>query len=242
MSSPVRTVHPRASVRCVREALVQDNISSVAVTTRFRRLLGVISRTDLLDAAIHPADLAQDIMSRDVATVRPFSTVLAASALMAERRIHRVFVAELGRLLGVLSCTDVVRAVSAGRNPEPIETSMSSPVLTIQADESVKDAVDRLEEARVHALVVSSGTRPVGTFSQRDALREQGVEPSTRVEDAMDPCMVCLDRNVPVHRAARLAAVGGIEQILVVHRREVVGIVTGTDFLRVGSTVERCVT
>jgi CBS domain-containing protein len=41
-------------------------------------------------------------------------------------------------------------------------------VVTVRPDQTVKDAVERLAENRIGALVVIDGLKPVGVFSERD--------------------------------------------------------------------------
>ena len=67
--------------------------------------------------------LASDIMTRDVAVVRPETTLLAAVKLMAARRIsglpvvdqheyQRVPVMRVGKLVGIVTRADLVRALA----------------------------------------------------------------------------------------------------------------------------------
>jgi len=56
-----------------------------------------------------------EAMTRVVCSVRPETTVRDAARRMVEGQIHRVVVKENGRVAGILSAMDVVRAVAAGR-------------------------------------------------------------------------------------------------------------------------------
>jgi CBS domain-containing protein len=56
--------------------------------------------------------LVSDWMTREVVTVPPAATLAKVCRLMVDRHIHRVFVAEDGKLLGVVSSFDVVRCVA----------------------------------------------------------------------------------------------------------------------------------
>lgn len=52
-----------------------------------------------------------EVMSRRMAAVGPETAVQAAARLMTGLQIHRLLVLEQGKLLGVLSASDIVRAV-----------------------------------------------------------------------------------------------------------------------------------
>mgnify|MGYP001399893349 CR=1 FL=1 len=55
-------------------------------------------------------------MTGEVVSVTPDATLEAACKVMVARQIHRVFVTEGERLVGVLSSFDVVRALAGGRS------------------------------------------------------------------------------------------------------------------------------
>ena len=57
----------------------------------------------------------QDVMSREVIAVRPDQPLHEVASLLTERRVHRVLVAEGGRLVGLVSSLDIVRAVADRR-------------------------------------------------------------------------------------------------------------------------------
>lgn len=56
-----------------------------------------------------------EAMSRRVAAVGPETSVRAAARLMGKLEIHRLLVLERGKLLGVVSASDIVRAVAEAR-------------------------------------------------------------------------------------------------------------------------------
>lgn len=56
-----------------------------------------------------------EVMSRRVVAVNPGKSVRAAARLMTRLEIHRLLVLEQGKLVGVLSASDVVRAVGEAR-------------------------------------------------------------------------------------------------------------------------------
>jgi CBS domain-containing protein len=56
-----------------------------------------------------------EAMSRRVVTVGPDTTAAAAARLMTRLQIHRLLVVDQGKLCGVLSAMDLVRAVGQKR-------------------------------------------------------------------------------------------------------------------------------
>jgi signal-transduction protein with cAMP-binding, CBS, and nucleotidyltransferase domain len=124
----VEDVMHRGVLTCQRETPIQDvarqmaeqDVSALVVTNAEGGMVGIISRTDLVNARLYEQYwkhwrglTAGHIMVTDVVSVRPSDTVEDASKMMMERKIHRVVVVEDGpggqQPLGVLSVTDLVR-------------------------------------------------------------------------------------------------------------------------------------
>ena len=60
-----------------------------------------------------------EAMSTSLLWVAPREPVARAAALMGSREVHRLLVLERGRLVGILTTTDIARAVADGRLSDP---------------------------------------------------------------------------------------------------------------------------
>ena len=113
--------------------------------------------------------------------------------------------------------------------------SKGSEVVTIESSSSVREAVDRLAERRIGALVVLEGGRVAGIISERDViycLREGGesvldwavsrvmtapvitAEPATPVLSALALMTERRIRHLPVERAGELAGIASIGDLV----------------------------
>ena len=114
------------------------------------------------------------MMSRTVRTIQTEATLLEAAALMRELRVGALMVEEEGRLVGIVSETDLVRkGIAEGRDvrQEKIRAIMSSPIITIDIDRPASDASDLMSEKGIRHLAVTDGGKIVGVISVRDLLR-----------------------------------------------------------------------
>ena len=121
----------RGVLTCRRETPIQDvakqmseqDVSALVVVNDEGHLIGLISRTDLVNARLYEQYwkhwrglTAGHIMVTDVVSVHIGDSMQEASRLMMERRIHRVVVVEADgegvRPIGVVSVTDVVRDIA----------------------------------------------------------------------------------------------------------------------------------
>lgn len=82
-------------------------------------IVGVISKTDLVDPKNRGAmsGTVADLMTRITHAVQPDDPAILAARLMVEQGIHRVVVVDdRGRLAGIVTAMDVMRAVVEGRS------------------------------------------------------------------------------------------------------------------------------
>ncbi|MBI5516628.1 MAG: CBS domain-containing protein [Deltaproteobacteria bacterium] len=245
MSSPVRSLQVDATLADAHAILREHAFSSLPVLDPKGTPAGVLSRTDLLRVGRvteHrpgrasllevPDRQVGEVMSSPVVSLGPDDTVRAAAEKMVRHRIHRVYVVEHGRLVGVFSTRDVMAAVRDQRIATPINEFMSTPVLTVDVADTVGCATDRLSEARVAGLVVTEDERPVGLFTQTEALQSREDPASTPVEDRMSYALLCMDLKTPVHRAAAHAHATQARRVVAVEGRRMWGLLTGVDFAR----------
>ena len=126
MRSAVKTVAPRTPVSEIVQLMADAHISGVPVVDTDGSLVGVVSATDVLEAAseregqrerndLFEQTTAQDLMTREPLTVEATADVREAAQRMLYAEVKRLFVEDGGRLVGVLSQTDVAYAVGTGR-------------------------------------------------------------------------------------------------------------------------------
>ncbi len=250
MSSPVHTAKGDESLDLVYRRLNDLGISSLAVVDG-DRLVGVISRTDLLrvgrlEAGMQkkaqlltfPSRRVSEQMTTDPIVVSPKDSLATAAARMTAQYLHRVFVVDGDALIGVLSTHDLMRAVRDKGIKGTIAEHMSSPLFTVRADEPISLATDRLGKARITGVVVVEDGWPVGVFTQVDALAARTLPRDTRVEEAMDTAILCMPATSRLHRAAAQAARMRARRIIAADKREMIGILSGIDFARYVASTE----
>ncbi len=212
-------------------------------------LHGIVSTTDLLREArvelaapgnvtrvTPPPKLAADLMRRQVVTVDEDAPLVLAAMAMVHGHIHRVVVLREGGPVGVVTTRDAMRAVLEERVATPLAQIMSAPVSTIEMGVTADEAIRELDDANVRGLVVVDGRWPIGVFTQKEAMATRALPPNLRqmpVERLMSYETICLDVATPLYRVAGYSIQMHARRILAVDKRELVGIVTGLDVVRV---------
>lgn len=122
MHRGVITCQPQTPVAEVAAALEANDISALVVIDGAGDALGVISRTDLVNARFiqpymkHWRGLnAEHLMTQPVVSVLPETTIDEAVQLLNEKKIHRLVVVEKKdhhvHPIGILSVTDLAKHV-----------------------------------------------------------------------------------------------------------------------------------
>ena len=126
MRTDVKTVDLDATVGDAITTLADAHVSALPVTDPRGRIVGVVSTSDILSTLSETTEpdarerLIDETPVREIMTPRsrvigPDAEVLDAAREMLSLDVHRLFVEEHGRLVGVLSQTDIVAAVATAK-------------------------------------------------------------------------------------------------------------------------------
>ena len=119
-------------------------------------------------------DFLNMLVNKNIETIDPSATLKSAAQRMRDQRIGSLIVMKEGRPIGILSETDVARkAVAEGLNPDQARVSsiMSSPIISIEMNESPERANDLMKEKGIRHLGVTENGKFIGIISVRDLLR-----------------------------------------------------------------------
>lgn len=126
MTKHVVTVRSDATLAEALSFLAGDHVSGVAVVDHRKHAVGVVSRSDIMDAEAEIEEpevrgrfltdtMVRDVMSAPALTVGPEVELREAALTMEYADVHRLFVEDAGDLIGVLSRSDVSRALATGK-------------------------------------------------------------------------------------------------------------------------------
>jgi CBS domain-containing protein len=144
MQPNVITIGPEATIRELADLLATHKISGVPVVDDERRVIGMVSEADLIvqDADLHFPHYIQfldsiiylqsvrkfeerykkafgakvaDVMTAHVESISPDASIYDVATLMADHKINRLPVVEDGRLAGIVTRGDIVRAIAESK-------------------------------------------------------------------------------------------------------------------------------
>ncbi len=121
MSTPVKTVSPDTTLKEAGRIMLRYGHSGLPVVED-GVLVGIISRRDIDKALQHSLTHApvKGYMSRNVVTVTPEAPLAEAQRLLVKYDIGRLPVVDAsGRLVGIVSRSDVLNVLHSGKYPHP---------------------------------------------------------------------------------------------------------------------------
>ena len=129
------------------------------------------------------------LMSKDVVTIEMDDSLGVVKEIFDNTRFHHLLVVESGKLFGVISDRDLLKAVSpnvgtvaetahdAASLNKKVHQIMTRKLVTLGADASVYDAIEIFNKHSISCIpVVDDDRRPVGIISWRDILKALGAK------------------------------------------------------------------
>jgi CBS domain-containing protein len=152
MTEDVLTIGPEAPLKDVARILVEHGVSGLPVCDIEGNVVGVISEGDILYKEHDPMEglggplgwivdgspnylgavkaqavTAGEAMTSPAVTIPPYESVAQAARIMCERRVNRLPVVKDGKLVGIVTRADLVRAFT--RTDAEIELELRKDVL-----------------------------------------------------------------------------------------------------------------
>jgi CBS domain-containing protein len=193
MNSPIITI---ASDRTMLDAshMMETNHIRHLCVVEGGEVAGLISVRDLvrsfvdteggpvseLDRVYRPLSV---LMATDLATIGSEASVLEAAQRMRDKRIGSLLTVEAGELVGIVTESDLIRkGAASNRDGGTIRVSsmMSSPLLSIDVNRTIRDASRVMAERGVRHLAVRENGKIVGVLSVRDLVKMVSVRDRPR--------------------------------------------------------------
>jgi CBS domain-containing protein len=122
MVAPVMTVSPAMSIDELKGVLTAEGISALPVQSEGGKIIGIVSKTDILQAAalqksekfseiFASVPVVSDIMNYEVVHVSSDASVRSVAEIMIDQHIHQVLVIDDGKVAGIISSFDLLGLV-----------------------------------------------------------------------------------------------------------------------------------
>jgi CBS domain-containing protein len=132
MTTNVKTIRPEDTVKTLAQRMVKENIGDMVVISGSGIVAGIATERDIIKEIVASCtnfdeSKVQDIMTKDLVTIGPDATLEEAADVMVKNKIKKLPVIDKGRLVGIVTATDLV-AYESKLVDKVAHLIMSSPV------------------------------------------------------------------------------------------------------------------
>jgi CBS domain-containing protein len=183
MTSDVVSVLSSAKVNEAIDLMVKRNVGCLPIVDKETRLRGIVTERDIIMIfrGIVSGTKVSELMSKNVVVATPETSILEAERLMVKNGFRRLPVVSEGKVVSVVTVTDILRFFSSGRVFQRLRSGAIDQVLQTPAIETATGEVVMVEcnvdagEAAKIMLEKGVGTMPVlenekmvGMITERD--------------------------------------------------------------------------
>ncbi len=167
--------------------MVRNNLTGVPVIRASDgKLMGIVSRRDIFRK--FDEEQLSLIMKKDCITIGPDASVAEAAKILSGKRIHRLPVVDDGRLIGIITPTDILREIRGMKTDMTAEDVICTTCVTVWEGDPMSYLVNafRISDT-VAAPVLDSQGGLCGIITDRDLFSDQFTEEDAKklgVEDA----------------------------------------------------------
>ena len=147
--------------------LVKNKRTGLPVIDSEGKVLGIITRKNIFQ---NPGEeQVAVIMEWDVPTISPSSPVEKAASIMWNKNVRRLPVVKKGKIVGLLTPSDLLKVVEKKKIKEPIENFITKPTVCIYKNTPANVAATMINLSKVYALpVLDQESKLCGIITDRD--------------------------------------------------------------------------
>lgn len=127
----------------------------------------LLSITEIISIPKKPV---KDYINHRLITVPTRATVKEALVTLARNDIHGVPVEEGGKIVGMITYTDIGRAIAADKGNSKVIEFMTPNVVSIEADKPMYEAVALMNRNKIGRLLVTEEGKPKGMITRMDVI------------------------------------------------------------------------
>ncbi|MHC4557665.1 MAG: PAS domain S-box protein [Planctomycetota bacterium] len=237
MSKDVATAWPDEKVVSAAKMMSEKKISCIVIMDN-GSVAGILTETDMLRRVVSKGkDFYQtklrQIMSWPVESVPYDLSVLDASEIMSEKHIKRLPILEEGKLVGIVTQTDLVRALTSYGLWRDVSEIMSLDVAGIQSNASVAEAAEAMTSRKISCIAVLDGDEVAGVLTEKDLLgRVVALERDparVKMVEVMSYPVTSIPPHYSIFSASKIMEEMNIRRLVVIKDKQVCGVVTQTD-------------
>ncbi|MBI2126373.1 MAG: CBS domain-containing protein [Thaumarchaeota archaeon] len=236
MSRNVVTAFHTESVRQCLKTMAKNDIGSVVVTDKTKSI-GIFAERDLINRVLAPGKSLEntslmEVMSSPIVTIEPEDSYHHAAKRILSKK-SRLVVLEKGKLVGIVTASDIVKAIHKMGAQLDISRVFSKEVIMIGSEARLERGVREMFEKRIGSVIVSKNGVPDGIFSERDVVNvlAKGLKLTEEVGKLASRPLITAPIDIDGREVARIMTENRIKRIPLIEGGRMAGIVTARDLV-----------
>lgn len=186
MTREIDCLNEDSALKQAVQLILGKKYNALPIINNQNELTGLLSTPDLFEFLLSNEELTgvskpvKTIMTKTLITLPPNAPLIQASELMEEKRIRSIPILENGKLIGIVTRTDVLRALpafavskagtsSAGPIANtPLRYIMTSKPITVYVNSPIKEAAQLMLSYKIHSLPILDEHNLVGIITESD--------------------------------------------------------------------------
>jgi hypothetical protein len=119
-----------------------------------------------------PKKTVFDVASKDLINLNTTDSIKEAAVVLSNEGIEGAPVLNKGRVVGILTLSDIILAIAKDNEGLNVEDIMSKHIITIEKDVMIADAIEIMYKNKIGRLIVvdQDSTNPIGIITRTDLL------------------------------------------------------------------------
>lgn len=253
MIRDVITISPENTLHEAAKLMGEKHIGSLIVV-KYETPVGIITERDLLREVVKRGidlekdwlvggasikeEKVEDVMSYPLISISLTSSVKQASQMMIEKKIRRLVVGEAGKMVGIVTASDLIRCLP--ESPEPMQAwfevdyFMSKDVITADSETPVENVAKIMGAKGIGSVVITHDGEPIGIFTERDLLTKfLAMDQSLKIAvgNACSSPLITAPLGVTIHDAAAIMTSKHIKRLPITKDNKLVGFLSARDLV-----------
>jgi signal-transduction protein with cAMP-binding, CBS, and nucleotidyltransferase domain len=139
----------------------------------------------------------KDVMISKVSTLDSSSMIKDAAKLMDSKNIGCIIVTKEEIPIGILTERDFVRRIASKEKPltSPLSEVMSSPLISIDPDETVWEAAEEMKVNNIHKLPVLQNNKVIGIITTSDLVEICSIGSDSEMRRICDQILTRMEKE-----------------------------------------------
>jgi CBS domain-containing protein len=244
MSRDVMCIRPEERLVDAAHIMIGAHVSCLVVVTKDNPV-GIITERDFIKKLNmgkeeHEVLLVSDLMTKKLVTAESGSDLVEAQKIMRQNHFRKIVVAHNNELKGIVTQTDLCRAVAGLRTPiigaPLVKDVMTRKVLSVACDEQFPKIKKLMAQKDIGSVLVLEKDKACGIFTEFDLVSEFFMNPNklhhSHMHELGSKPIICISPDFDLVFVNKLMLGHNFRRLPVMENDNIIGIITQTDVAR----------